>query len=114
MSNQRPLVSVEWLAQHLFDENLGIVDGSWHLPTEKRDPYQEYLAGHIPGAVFFDIDPSAHRVICRIWCLQLRCLPSRQVRWACRKIKLLWCMTAKVYFPPHEYGGCSGCLVLPT
>ena len=56
MSNQRPLVSVEWLAQHLFDENLGIVDGSWHLPTEKRDPYQEYLAGHIPGAVFFDID----------------------------------------------------------
>ena len=56
MSNQRPLVSVEWLVQNLSDDNIGIVDGSWHLPTENRDPHQEYLAGHIPGAVFFDID----------------------------------------------------------
>lgn len=33
-----------------------MLDGSWHLPTEKRDAKAEYLAEHIPGALFFDID----------------------------------------------------------
>ena len=31
-------------------------DGSWHLPTAGRDAKAEYLAEHIPGALFFDID----------------------------------------------------------
>ncbi len=44
------------LQEHLDDPNVVIVDGSWYLPTQNRDPEAEYLAGHIPGAVRFDID----------------------------------------------------------
>src|SRR5262249_46401595 len=32
------------------------LDGSWHLPAEQRDPEAEFLAAHVPGARFFDID----------------------------------------------------------
>jgi thiosulfate/3-mercaptopyruvate sulfurtransferase len=53
------LVSTEWLASHLNDPNLVVVDGSWHLPTSGRNGQAEYLAAHIPGAVFFDIDKIA-------------------------------------------------------
>lgn len=50
------LVSTEWLADHMSDPNLRILDGSWHLPTDNRDALVEYKATHIPGAQFFDID----------------------------------------------------------
>lgn len=50
------LVSTDWLAARLDAPDIEIVDASWHLPTEKRDARAEYLAGHIPGAAFFDID----------------------------------------------------------
>ncbi|MEZ5907439.1 MAG: 3-mercaptopyruvate sulfurtransferase [Hyphomicrobiaceae bacterium] len=50
------LVSTTWLAEHLTAPDLIVLDGSWHLPTAARDPHREYLAEHIPGAVFFDID----------------------------------------------------------
>ncbi|MGO4704202.1 3-mercaptopyruvate sulfurtransferase [Microvirga sp. 2MCAF38] len=49
-------VSTAWLQDHLNDANLVVVDGSWYLPTQNRDPEAEYLAAHIPGAVRFDID----------------------------------------------------------
>jgi thiosulfate/3-mercaptopyruvate sulfurtransferase len=52
----RWLVSTEWLAERLRDRNVVVVDGSYFLPTIKRDAGAEYRAGHIPGAVFFDID----------------------------------------------------------
>lgn len=52
----RWLVSTDWLARHLRDRNLAVVDGSYFLPTVNRDAHAEYRAGHIPGAVFFDID----------------------------------------------------------
>jgi thiosulfate/3-mercaptopyruvate sulfurtransferase len=52
----RWLVASEWLAEHLRDRNLTVVDGSYYLPAQKRDAAAEYRAGHIPGAVFFDID----------------------------------------------------------
>lgn len=55
------LVSPGWLAERLGEPGVKIVDGSWYLPTEGRDPQTEYLAGHIPGAVFFDIDAIADR-----------------------------------------------------
>jgi thiosulfate/3-mercaptopyruvate sulfurtransferase len=55
-STSRWLKSTEWLAEHLRDRNVVVVDGSMFLPTQKRDAHAEYLAGHIPGAVFFDID----------------------------------------------------------
>ena len=50
------LVSTNWLAEHLNSPDVLPVDGSWYLPTEKRDPKAEYLEQHIPNAVFFDID----------------------------------------------------------
>lgn len=52
----KTLVSTEWLAQHLKDPDLRILDGSWHMPDAGRDARSEYDAGHIPGARFFDID----------------------------------------------------------
>ena len=54
--NAGPLVSTSWLADHLDDPTLRIVDASWYLPDHHRDPKAEYLAAHIPGAVPFDID----------------------------------------------------------
>ena len=53
------LVSTEWLGAHLGEAGLKVIDGSWYLPAEKRDPKAEYAAGHIPGAVYFDIDTIA-------------------------------------------------------
>ncbi|SLN56277.1 3-mercaptopyruvate sulfurtransferase [Pseudoruegeria aquimaris] len=58
----KTLVSTEWLAAHLKDPDLRILDASWYLPTEGRDPKAEYDAAHIPGARFFDIEEiSDHR-----------------------------------------------------
>jgi thiosulfate/3-mercaptopyruvate sulfurtransferase len=54
-------VSTEWLAEHLNDAELSIVDASWYLPTMNRDGKAEYKAGHIPGAVHFDIDAIADK-----------------------------------------------------
>ncbi|MGR3617545.1 MAG: 3-mercaptopyruvate sulfurtransferase [Paracoccaceae bacterium] len=52
----KTLVSTEWLAAHLKDPDLRVLDGSWYLPQQGRDPKVEYDAAHIPGARFFDID----------------------------------------------------------
>ncbi len=52
----RWLKSTDWLAQHLRDRDVIAVDGSYFLPTQKRDAHAEYLSGHLPGAVFFDIE----------------------------------------------------------
>jgi thiosulfate/3-mercaptopyruvate sulfurtransferase len=51
-----PFVSTDWLAAHLGDAGVVVVDASWHMPNAARNAQAEYLAGHIPGAVFFDID----------------------------------------------------------
>ncbi|MFK7877643.1 MAG: 3-mercaptopyruvate sulfurtransferase [Paracoccaceae bacterium] len=55
----KTLVSTEWLAAHLNDPDLRILDGSWYLPAAQRDPKGEYDQAHIPGARFFDIDEIA-------------------------------------------------------
>ena len=52
----RWLVTTDWLAGQLGARDLVVVDGSWYLPAMQRDAAAEYLAGHIPGAVRFDID----------------------------------------------------------
>jgi thiosulfate/3-mercaptopyruvate sulfurtransferase len=52
-------VSTDWLAAHLDDPNIAILDGSWHLAG--RDARAEYAAAHIPGALFFDIDAVSDR-----------------------------------------------------
>lgn len=64
MSQDDPktLVSTDWLAKHLKDPDLRILDASWFLPGSDRDAKAEYDAAHIPGARFFDIDDvSDHR-----------------------------------------------------
>jgi thiosulfate/3-mercaptopyruvate sulfurtransferase len=58
---KNPLVTTDWLAARLDDPGLSLVDASWYLPAAKRDPAAEYLASHLPGAVFFDIDGIADR-----------------------------------------------------
>ena len=52
----RWLVSTDWLAERLRDRNVITVDASYFLPTQKRNAHAEYRSGHIPGAVFFDIE----------------------------------------------------------
>lgn len=52
----KTLVSTDWLAAHLKDPDLRILDASWYLPDSGRDPRSEFDAAHIPGARFFDID----------------------------------------------------------
>ncbi|MDB5615670.1 MAG: sseA [Devosia sp.] len=53
---ESPFVTIEWLSAHLTDPNVVVLDGSWHMPNAARNAQAEYLDGHIPGAVFFDID----------------------------------------------------------
>ncbi len=48
------IVSTDWLKQHLGE--VRVVDASWYMPAEKRNPKVEFEAAHIPGAVFYDID----------------------------------------------------------
>jgi thiosulfate/3-mercaptopyruvate sulfurtransferase len=55
------LVSTEWLMSRLGSPGLRVVDGSWYLPGSGRDPAAEYAAGHIPGAVFLDLDATSDR-----------------------------------------------------
>jgi thiosulfate/3-mercaptopyruvate sulfurtransferase len=58
----KTLVSTDWLAVHLKDPDLRVLDASWYLPASKRDAKAQYDAEHIPGARFFDIDDiSDHR-----------------------------------------------------
>ncbi len=52
----RTLVSTDWLARHLRDPDLRVLDASWYLPAQNRDAKADYAAAHIPGARFFDID----------------------------------------------------------
>lgn len=51
-----PLVSTQWLADHLQAPDVRIVDASWYLADAKRDPKAEYDEAHIPGADYFSID----------------------------------------------------------
>ena len=49
------LVTCDWLAGEMGASDLRIVDASKHLPDIGRDAKAEYLAGHIPGAIFMDL-----------------------------------------------------------
>jgi thiosulfate/3-mercaptopyruvate sulfurtransferase len=49
------------LAAEFGDPELGVIDGSWHLPNTGRIGAVEFPLGHIPGAVYFDIDTIADR-----------------------------------------------------
>ena len=54
-----PLVSTVWLAERLGAPGVQVVDATWYMPNEAGDGRAAYAEGHIPGAVFFDIDEIA-------------------------------------------------------
>jgi thiosulfate/3-mercaptopyruvate sulfurtransferase len=49
------LVSTQWLAEHLGEPALVVLDASSHLPDAKRDARAEFASAHIPGARFLDL-----------------------------------------------------------
>ena len=51
-----PLVSTEWLAAHLGDPKVKVLDATFKMPGVLPLPKDDYLKAHIPGAVFFDVD----------------------------------------------------------
>ena len=56
IDDPKTLVSTTWLAEHLSDPDLRVLDASSYLPGVDRDAKAEYNTAHIPGARFFDID----------------------------------------------------------
>ena len=52
----RSLVSTDWLASHLSDPDVVVLDASYYLANAKRDAEAEFVAGHVPGAQRFNID----------------------------------------------------------
>uniref|UniRef100_A0A7N2LL47 Sulfurtransferase n=1 Tax=Quercus lobata TaxID=97700 RepID=A0A7N2LL47_QUELO len=61
LSTNEPVVSVEWLHANLKEPDLKVLDASWYMPDEQRNPIQEYQVAHIPGALFFDVDGISDR-----------------------------------------------------
>ncbi len=51
-----PLVSTQWLADHLKDPNIRVLDATFKLPGVTPLPKDDFLSAHIPGAVFFDVE----------------------------------------------------------
>ena len=56
MTPTDPLVTTEWLAAHINDANVKLLDATFKLPGVLPLPKDDYLAAHLPGAVFFDVD----------------------------------------------------------
>lgn len=54
-----PLVSAAWVAARAADPALRLLDASYYLPNENQDAQALFLAAHIPGAGFFDIDAAS-------------------------------------------------------
>jgi thiosulfate/3-mercaptopyruvate sulfurtransferase len=61
VNGTRALVSTDWLAARLGEPGIRPVDASWHMPASGRDARAEYLASHIPGALFFDLEGTSDR-----------------------------------------------------
>ncbi|KQT60559.1 MULTISPECIES: 3-mercaptopyruvate sulfurtransferase [unclassified Aureimonas] len=53
------LISPEALSFLLGRPGVVVLDASWYLPAQKRDPVAEYRTAHIPGAIFFDHDAAS-------------------------------------------------------
>ncbi|KAG2323896.1 hypothetical protein Bca52824_006624 [Brassica carinata] len=61
MSTNEPVVSVDWLHSNLKEADIKVLDASWYMPHDQRNPIQEYQVAHIPGALFFDVDRISDR-----------------------------------------------------
>jgi thiosulfate/3-mercaptopyruvate sulfurtransferase len=58
-STDDPLVSTDWLAARIDDPRVKIIDASYKMPGVLPLPADDYLGGHIPGAVFFNVNTIA-------------------------------------------------------
>ena len=47
------LVTPDWLEKNLSNENIKVLDCSWHMPNTKRNGEDEFLKEHIPGSIFY-------------------------------------------------------------
>jgi len=56
MSYPGPVVGTDWLNQNLRNPLVRVVDATFHLPDTGRNAREEYLAEHVPGALFFDLE----------------------------------------------------------
>src|SRR5881397_612801 len=52
--NFGPLVDAAWLREHIADADVRVIDFRWYL--QGRIGRDEYAHGHIPWAVFVDLD----------------------------------------------------------
>ena len=59
MPDSNTFISPAELASLLDSPDISVVDASWYLPADGRDPKAEFLSSHVPGAQFFDIDAVA-------------------------------------------------------
>ena len=59
MPELNTFISPAELASQLERSDLNVVDASWYLPADGRDPRAEFLSSRVPGAQFFDIDTVA-------------------------------------------------------
>jgi thiosulfate/3-mercaptopyruvate sulfurtransferase len=60
-STDDPLVSTDWLAARIDDPKVKIIDATFKMPGVLPLPMDDYLAAHLPGAVYFDVDHIADR-----------------------------------------------------
>lgn len=59
MTPKRWLIETDELERDLEAPDIVVIDATWYLPAEAKNAREDYLAEHIPGAVFFDIDEIA-------------------------------------------------------
>ena len=64
------LVTTDWVLENL--NSLKIIDASWHMPSQKRNPSEEYQKGHIPNSIFFDLDKNSKKIQTFHICFQNR------------------------------------------
>ncbi|MBL4747952.1 MAG: 3-mercaptopyruvate sulfurtransferase [Magnetovibrio sp.] len=57
--NADSLISGAWLQDHLYDDNLRVIDASFHLPQTRRNARDEWAARHILGAIYLDVNEIA-------------------------------------------------------
>lgn len=59
MTPKNWLIETDELERELEAPDIVVIDATWYLPAEAKNAREDYLAEHIPGAVFFDIDEIA-------------------------------------------------------
>ena len=109
MTNRDTLIAMpDWLAANLDNPTLKIIDASWYLPNQNRDPRAEYENAHIPGAVFFDQDKIVEPGIA-----MPHALPNPEIfaghvsAMGISADDTIIVYDGPGYFPRHVSGGCS-------